>query len=307
MQSIAKSRLWIVVGVMCILLLVFALAGCNNTGSTNDLDSTITGNQVEDVTSGGNNSSGSSGIFAGSGTQTSSNGIATAVPSTGSVLSYWLRTKDGITAKYATDINIAETSGATYQAVFVSESDIVKVSTAEQLLNAMAENKYIVLTQDIDATSNFSTLTSFSGVLDGAGHKITVNVSSPDANVAGLCNTLSGVIKNVVLEGTIEGTGFSTDQKVGSFATTLNGGLISRCENRAMVVSGNGTASGFVAQGSGGTRSSTVYYSINYGSVTGGKVGVIIFTNGTKESPLVNLVSNENYGAVQTNTVGSGN
>ncbi len=301
MQAKIRTGLWVsVVSFMCLLLCCFIFAGCSNTN--NNIDNSITGNEIVDVKPGGG-STGEAGLFAGSGSQSSSNGIITANPSSGSILSHWTRTKGGVTCKYSTDPTVAEASGSTFTAVFVEQSTVVYVDTASELSTAMAGNKYIVLTTNIDATSGFTAPSAFSGVLDGAGYSITVNKSTSDASVYGLCGTLTGVIKNVVLQGTVSGIGISTAQKVGGFAVTINGGLISRCENKALVRSGGGTACGFIVEGAGTARGSTVYYSINYASVTGNKVGVVVFTNGTTASPYVNLVKNENYGAVQTNSV----
>lgn len=299
MRGMTKPKLFVLAGLLCMLFLVFMLAGCNSNADMS-FDGPINDNKV---TEGGDNNNSQNGDKFAGGTTTSSGGKSTATPSTGYTLSYWTRKVGGVTTKYGSDLSITETSGATYEAVFVADTDVVKVGTLSELITAMSSNANILLTSDIDATSGYTPVSAFGGVLDGNGHKITVNISSSDTNVGGLCVTLTGVIKNLVLDGTVAGIGSSTSQMVGPFASTISGGLISRCENRATVTSGNGTAGGFIAQGSGSTRSSTVYYCVNRGSVTANKVGVILFANGTKENPLVNLVNNENYGAVQTNSV----
>lgn len=300
-----KSRLWMVVGMACVFLLALLFAGCGATPPPgNNMNNQITDNTVTDVNSGGGSAQ-SGGMLATGGSQSSSGGVSTATPSAGYSLSYWTRTKDGVTTKYASDIAVTETSGATYTAVFVADSAVVTVSTAAELSSAMSGNNNIILANDINATSGFTAPATFSGVLDGAGHKITVSKSSSDSAVGGLCNTLTGVIKNVILHGKVEGVGSSTTQLVGAFAATINGGLISRCENHAVISSGAGIAGGIVAQGAGNARSSTIYYCKNAGAVTAGKVGVIVFTNGTDSSPYVNLVNNQNSGAVQSNTVTS--
>jgi len=233
------------------------------------------------------------------GSSSVSNKVYSYTADSGYELGYWTRTKDSVTAKFSTDETITQSGSETYAPVFVQTSTVVEVSTLSALQTAMTNNSNIRLKCNITATSGFSPVASYSGILDGAGYKITVTVSSSNAIVGGLCQTLTGVIKNLVLTGSVTGTGSSTTQAVGGIAGCVNGGLISHCNNHAVVKSSAGIAGGIVASATNTTtRGSTINACENYGSITGAKVGVIIFTNGTDSAPLANLVNNKNVGAI---------
>ena len=224
------------------------------------------------------------------------NTIYTATPSSGYRFAYW---QDGSGIKFSADLSVT-TTRANCVPVFIQESAVVEVSDQAELLNAFTTNNsasaMIVLTNDIKVDSSFTMVASFAGTLDGAGYGIDGLVRSGSDNVGGICGTLTGVIKNLEIRGTVSGTG-----NVGAFAGTLNGGLLSRCSNFATVNAGNsGTAGGMVATATGNTRSCSIYYCANYGSIIGNNVGAVIFTNGTSDSPICNLIQNTNEGALQT-------
>ncbi|MBO5103109.1 MAG: hypothetical protein J6C13_03370 [Clostridia bacterium] len=221
----------------------------------------------------------------------------TATPDSNYVLGYWsLGSASGV--KYATDLSV--TSSSAIVPTMIAKSSLTYVSTAAQLTSALSSNANIVLTQDIIATSGFTPAGTYSGVLDGAGYSITVNVSGTTANVGGVCQTLTGVIKNLEIRGYVKNTSATASYNVGAFAGTINGGLVSRCENHSVVSSAGGIAGGIVGAGYASTRASTIYYCYNYGAITGASVGAVIYTNGTESAPYVNLVSNYNAGALKT-------
>lgn len=301
MRSNTKSKSWAMLTVLCAVALAVVLlfAGCANANSnfvTDNRDgnsTTITDGSID----------GSTNLAGGS--ASTANGVSTANPETGYELSYWTRTKSSVTAKYATTNSVTVGSGESYSPVFVQSSTITEVSTAAELKTAMSGNKNIKLVKDIITTSStFAPVDTFSGVLDGAGHKITINYTSTNANIGGLCLTLTGVIKNLVLDGKIEGSGTSASQAVGGFASAINGGLISYCANYAAISTKSGIAGGFVAKATNTTaRGSVISNCQNFGSILGAKAGAIIFTNGTSSSPLAELVDNKNTGAIQTTTI----
>ena len=303
MRSNTRSKTWALFAILCAVALavVFLFAGCANT--TSNITTDNTGDTGSSTTIIDNRVDGGSKLAGGS--ATTSNGVSTAVPDTGYELSYWNRTKNSVTAKFATTPTVTVGSGESYTPVFVQTSTLTLVSTAAELKTAMSGNKNIKLTADIVTTSStFTPVSTFSGVLDGAGHKVTINYTSADTNIGGLCLTLTGVIKNLVLDGKVEGSGISADQAVGGFASAINGGLISQCANYVAVSTKSGIAGSFVAKAANTTaRGSTINSCQNFGSVLGAKVGAIIFSNGTAASPLVNLVKNKNSGAIQTTTI----
>lgn len=313
MRSLTTSKKWTifsVLAVFCAVILAVSLLFSGN-GVTSSNMITDNTDSTKEVSPASVEISGSS-VFATGGTveSTSDSGDmtywVTATPEDGYELGYWTRTLNAVTTKFATTktVEYAKEEGKTFDAVFVSTSDFVSVSSASELQTAMTGNKNIKLTADINLTSDFTPIATFAGLLDGMGHTITVNYTSSENAVGGLCATLTGVIKNVVLTGCVSGgKSESSDQYVGGFASAINGGLISNCENRASVYSPKGVAGSFVAQGTNATiRGSTINSCCNCGSIMGGKVGAIIFANGTKDNPLVNLVNNKNTGAIQTTT-----
>ncbi len=285
------SRKWTMLAVICAVILAVSLlfAGCGANDSNN-----ITIDNMGDRTN-NTTTADSTTVLATGGSATQSNSVYTANADDGYELAYWNMTSNSVTVKFATTDSVTATSGQTFEPVFVKTAEVTLVANETDLQTAMTNNANIRLTADI-VTSSFTPVTTFSGMLDGAGHKITVNYTSSTTNTGGLCGTLTGVIKNIIVDGKITGTGDAT-QMVGGFAGSINGGLISQSENRASI-SGNGTSGGFVAQATNTTvRGSTINGCTNCGSVVGVNAGVLIYSNGTKESPLVNLANNKNTGS----------
>lgn len=301
-----KSRLFVVLAIAFALVLTVALLFC---GCASD-----TGRLNNDQNTGGESSAGSA-VVEGDrhfvnvtgGSYSTTSGVTTATANAGYELAYWNRTKNSVTTKFATTPTVTAGTGESFVPVFVQSSTITQVSTAAALKTAMSNNSNIKLTADITLGSSFAPVATFSGMLDGAGHKITIaRSSSSDTNIGGLCGTLTGVIKNVVVLGKAEGTSSSAGQSVGAFAAILGtDGLISQCENYAAVTAKAGIAGGFVAKSTSTTRKSTINSCINRGSVIGASAGAIIFTNGTTSAPLANLENNKNYGGVQTSSIAS--
>ncbi|MDD6484900.1 MAG: C1 family peptidase [Clostridiales bacterium] len=83
---------------------------------------------------------------------------------------------------------------------------------------------------DSSVTNNISMISTFRGVFDGGGHRISgVNISNSDtqsSRFTGLFQNLYGTVKNLEIEGTIEGTA-SERQYVGAIARL--GGTVENC------------------------------------------------------------------------------
>ncbi len=303
MHGNTKSKFWVILAIACALVLTVAMLFCGCAASTGQMNADQNGGNgsLDTTVVEGNNK------LVNGGSTTTSGGVVTAVPDSGYELAYWTRTKSSVASKFATTKTVTPGTGETFAPTFLSTSSFTLVSTAAQLKTAMAGGQNIKLTADIvTTTSTFTPATTYGGVLDGAGHKVTLNYSSSDANIGGLCVTLTGVIKNLVLAGKVTGSGTSASQAVGGFASAINGGLISQCVNEVAVSSKAGVAGGFVAKATNtAARTSTINGCINRGSIIAANAGAVIFTNGTAASPLTNLVDNKNYGAIQTNTIAS--
>ena len=104
-------------------------------------------------------------------------------------------------------------------------SSIISISTAEDLYALGGSNKSYKLTADIDLVgAAWTPISSFSGTLDGDGHKIlNFTVSGSNGNF-GFFNTLGGTVKNLTLENaTVTATG-----------TTGYAGVLCGQSNKAM-------------------------------------------------------------------------
>ncbi len=300
MLKFTTTKKWTILAVICAGVLAVSLlfAGCGTDNSSNiNADRTVNNNTSTTI----DKSINSSMIFADGGSSQVTNGVATATANDGYEFGYWTRTKDSVTVKYATDDSVTVGTGETFSPVFVATDNITYVDNETALKTAMTNNANIKLVADITTSSTFTPVTTFSGILDGAGYKITVSYTSSDSVVGGLCGTLTGVIKNLKLDGKIINSGTSSTQVAGAFAGSINGGLISNCANYCSVTCKTGYAGSFVAQATNTiVRGSTINGCANYGSVLGMYAGAIIYTNGTTASPLTNLVENENTGSIQT-------
>lgn len=229
-----------------------------------------------------------------------------ATPSAGYRLAYW---KKGET-KISGDQTIRVSTNSGYTPIF--SNDITYITSLTSISLTAPATKIYVLTQDINA-GTFSPLgagtrTTFNGIIDGNGHKIfnLQATNSSGSYFGGIVCRLGGVIKNLTIySGVINGTTGAAN--VGAFAGTIEGGLISRCINRAEV-KGDMTANtpnvgGIVGAAVGTTAyTSSIYCCENYGSVTGNKVGAILYHNPTVSGkPVCYLIKNVYQGSMQTN------
>ncbi len=206
-------------------------------------------------------------------------------------------------------------SAREYVPVFIASANVHYVSNLNEIVTSIASvgnngsGHIYILRNDIDTVSDSaSPITTFSGVLDGNGHTINaISVSGSEASLGGIVGTLSGgVIKDLTIRsGSVSGTATSA-QSVGAFAGTITSGLISRCVNHAAVSgTATGVVAGIVAVATGSAQTSALYYNENHGSVIGGSVGAIVFTNtvsGTS-NPIAYLVKNVYDGSFQLTTV----
>lgn len=104
--------------------------------------------------------------------------------------------------------------------------------TAERFQN---EAGVVVLKTDLNIGSA-AQLSQFSGVLDGGGHTITMNVSSDNAQL-GLFKSLRGTIRNLNISGRIESTAVEeTEIHIGAFAARAYGAVLENCCNKAEIV-----------------------------------------------------------------------
>ncbi|MBR3546287.1 MAG: hypothetical protein IKN86_01850 [Bacteroidaceae bacterium] len=143
---------------------------------------------------------------------------------------------------------------------------LLKISSAEEYVNYAAQikagttNMSAKLVADIDLTEyneNFpflgTTEVPFTKIFDGDGHTIIVNFSSGD-HYAGLSQALSGIFRNIVLEGSISCGGLCN----GSFVGNLMGGTVQNCVSHAtlnMSVAGLCASGGIVGATSGNNSS----------------------------------------------------
>lgn len=239
----------------------------------------------------------------------------TASPSAGYNFAYWTKSGVKISGDRTIRIYSSSYSAGTYVPVFISESNTTYITSLSSISLAADGNagKLYILTQDITLTSNHTPIgngstTAFAGVIDGNGHKIQgLNATRTSGDYyGGIVCRLTGVIKNLtIFSGVING---NTAANIGAFAGTVEtGGLLSRCINRAEVKGDLSTntpnVGGIVGAAVGSTAlSSAIYCCENYGSVTGNKVGAILYSNPTvNSSPICYLINNKYAGSLQTN------
>jgi len=168
-------------------------------------------------------------------------------------------------------------------AVFAqNDTGSVKISSAKDFINISNDlGSNYVLTKDIDLTdTDFSAIGSssapFSGVLDGAGHTVTVDLSASKTDDAmAIFHTLSGTVKNLKVRGSVE-----ANVQGGHFAViaanAVDGASVEYCENHAELFvsfdSDKTSVAPFMAHVESGIVS--VKGCINYGKV---------YTNNTKD------------------------
>ena len=138
----------------------------------------------------------------------------------------------------------------------VSAKEMKQVTTADELKAALKAGGAFRLAADITLPEPWSTGMLFNPFqLDGAGHTITLTGTALLDD--GFFNEVGSacVVKNLVLDGTVNGNGAMAQ---------LNNGTIRNCLNLAAVTSEGTNAGGFI-----GLNNFKILNSVNYGTVTG--------------------------------------
>lgn len=150
----------------------------------------------------------------------------------------------------------------------------VKVSTSQQLQEAISQNKNIELTGNITLANDFVPYGDkdmgvfFTGSIDGKHHTISgLKVESGD--YVGFINAMKGgTIKNLTVEGSVSGT------NAAGIVARMDGGTIENCTSR-VTVTGTTKAGGIVcmANPTSDGGACVIKGCENTGSVTGGAKG----------------------------------
>lgn len=156
----------------------------------------------------------------------------------------------------ASQYNDSAPSSYTYLDIKKTEKVATAISTYEEL-KAMDPNGNYYLANDIvtEASDKGTTgLTSFSGVLDGNGHKISCPSRLRGSSVAGLFENLDGIVRNLKIEFFI---GWYCNNPAG-IAVNMNGGLIDNVDATIYFVENiDGMAAGLVSNMNKGTISNS--------------------------------------------------
>lgn len=177
----------------------------------------------------------------------------------------------------ATTIDTLNTLASACTPVFVSNENVFLINDiadfnailVRDINNGATAGKIYKLTQDINSYSNGAnaitlSLNTFSGVLDGNNHAIR----DVYINGAGLFDTIDGgVIKDLILSsGSLNA---NNETYIGSFAGSINNGLVSRCVSYLLVSNSkvDGYAGGMVGVCSSTTTKSMLYSCAFYGTL----------------------------------------
>lgn len=121
------------------------------------------------------------------------------------------------------------------------------------------DNGEVVLHSDI-VLDNFSPVSEFSGILNGGGHKITINYSG-DSQYVGLIKSLTGTVKNLTVAGSMSTTYADGIVYFGAIACTSEGAVFNNCKNVAeMKVSSPDAANSVYMGGMVGKTSGNVTF-----------------------------------------------
>lgn len=182
-----------------------------------------------------------------------------------------------------------------------SQYNPIKVGSAADFA-AIASNPsaYYLQTADIEGiTAGLSTV--FTGNYDGNGKEIKVAITST-VNYASLFNEINGAtVKNVVLDGTVNGAGY-----VGGIVGKATASRIEGCINKAAVTATGNGAAGVVGYVNNHTATPTIVTGCkNYGAVKGSRyIGGIVGYNYDKiKGGIVELCAN--YGRIEATTNGA--
>lgn len=138
------------------------------------------------------------------------------------------------------------------------------VSSAKEFAAMDASGSY-TLTKDIIVTEPYAS--DFSGIFDGNGHTVTLDIEGNSANV-GLFRKLGGgaTVKNVTVAGQVTATG---KNNVGGIAGNADGNVtIENCKNTASI-KGSKAVGGILGYSEPGSGFVTISSCANMGSVSG--------------------------------------
>ncbi len=149
-----------------------------------------------------------------------------------------------------------------------TDSAPIAISDADGFKNMAAAGNY-KLTADITVTEPYAN--EFSGIFDGDGHTVTLEITKDSAkSYTGLFSTLAGgaVVKNVITAGKIEATGKDNVGGIAGRANTYSGTVtIENCKNTAEI-SGNKAVGGILGNCTTINYTLTISACANTGAVT---------------------------------------
>lgn len=178
-------------------------------------------------------------------------------------------------------------------AVPTPNKEPVKVSTQQELCNALEVNNDIILTNDIVLTGNWTQIPIYSGTLDGNGHTISgLNVSN-NSFYCGLVGLLfsDGHIKNLNIIGTVVSSYPYSTACTGGFAG-VNKGTIENCSFYGSVIQSQGdnqAVGGIVGRNE---KTGTITGCNNYGDISG------ISSGGIYDAVYVGGITGSNHGSI---------
>lgn len=116
--------------------------------------------------------------------------------------------------------------------------------------DAVASDTF-TLEADVDYSSEvLIPAASFAGILDGKGHKITLKVDTGDYDKLAIIQTLTGTVKNLVVDGSIKDTyAGNTEYSVASVAAVVDGGHVENCINNATITDASTSTGGYANVG----------------------------------------------------------
>lgn len=167
-----------------------------------------------------------------------------------------------------------------YERIEISSADELVQLAAKCHASSWSQNKYVVLTKDIDISqADFDNIASFNGIFDGQGHTITGYQYHGEGYVAGLFRYIgeTGLVENLTLKGSVSAE--NEKQRIGGIVG-MNRGIIRNCTFQGSVsgksetggIAGINDASGVIQKCSAKGRISGYYYT---GGITGKNYGLL--------------------------------
>lgn len=175
----------------------------------------------------------------------------------------------------------------------ILDREPVKVSTQQELCNALGVNDDIILTDDIVLTEEWTQIPIYSGTLDGNGHTISgVNMSS-NSFYCGFVGLLfsGGTIKNLIMAGAVENSYPYSTACTGSFVG-VNQGIIENCSFYGCVTQSQGDNQAVGGIAGKNEKTGTIIGCQNYGDVSG------ISSRGIYDAVYVGGITGANYGSI---------